>query len=456
VENPLSFWYNILAKTKTKRKEISMAIIPQKSMFVWENDINNLGDLKRLTLALENLPDEKLMRTLEKARGKGRDDFPVRAMWNMQIAKIVFGHADDADIIREMKRNVQLRYVCGFENGKVPEAHNVSRFLGLLEKHSSEVLEVFTKLSETLCEILPDFGKCAALDSKWSWSKANRRSKREKPDGRSETDAAWGSKEYKGRREDGSEWIKTEHCFGFKIHLLVCAKHELPIAFSMTDAAASDVKSGKELLEKIDKERSDVLKRCDFFMADRGYDDTALILWLKERGIKSVIDKRDMWRADKEKELPGRKNVYYDEHGEVYCYSEEHGERHRMLPNGYDKERDALRRKCPVKAYGAKCRGKDTCAYCKDIRVPLETDPRIFTQVDRCGYKWKRLYNMRTSVERVNSRIDVSFGFEERTVRGLSKMTLRYALALSVMNAMAVGRIKENRPDLMRSLVRAA
>jgi hypothetical protein len=425
-------------------------------MFVWEDEINNLGDLERLTLALENIPDEELMRTLEKERGKGRDDFPIRPMWNMLIAKTVFGHAEDADNIREFKRNVQLRYICGFENGKVPEAHNVSRFIKLLEKHSIEVLEVFTKLSETLYEILPDFGKCLALDSKWTESKANRRSGRKKPDGRSETDAAWGTKEYKGRRADGSEWVKTLHCFGFKVHLLVDAKYELPVAFTVTDAAASDVKIGKELLESVENERPHVIERCEHLTADRGYDDAELILWLKERGIKSIIDKRDMWRGDTEKELPGRKNMYYDEHGDVYCYSEEYGERHRMIPGGYDKERDALRRRCPVKAYGAECREKDACPYCKDIRVPLATDARIFTRVDRCGYMWKRLYNMRSSVERVNSRIDVSFGFEERTTRGLSKMKLRYALALSIMNAMAVGRIRQNRLDLMRSLVKAA
>jgi hypothetical protein len=433
-----------------------MAIIPQIGMFVWENDINNLGDLERLKLALENMPDEELMRFLEKRRGKGRDDFPVRAMWNMQISKIVFGHAEDADIIREMKRNAQLRYICGFESGKVPEAHNVSRFIKLLDDCPIETLKVFNALSETLYEILPDFGKYLALDSKWSWSKANRRSRRKNPDGRSETDAAWGTKEYKGRRADGSEWVKTEHCFGFKVHLLVDAKYELPVAFIVTDAGASDIKSGKELLEKVEKERPGIPERCEYFTADRGYDDTELILWLKERGIKSVIDKRDMWRSDTEKELPCRKNMYYDEHGEVYCYSEEYGERHRMIPCGYDRERDALRRRCPVKAYGAECREKDACPHCKNIRVPLATDARIFTQVDRCGYEWKRLYNMRSSVERVNGRIDVSFGFEERTVRGLSKMTLRYTLALSVMNAMAAGRIRQKRPDLMRSLVKAA
>jgi hypothetical protein len=36
-----------------------------------------------------------------------------------------------------------------------------------------------------------------------------------------------------------------------------------------------------------------VIGRCEYFMADRGYDDTDLILWLKGKGVKSVIDKYD-------------------------------------------------------------------------------------------------------------------------------------------------------------------
>ena len=42
-----------------------MAIIPQMSLFSWE-DIGNLGDLKRLKLVIEHLPDEELMIALEK------------------------------------------------------------------------------------------------------------------------------------------------------------------------------------------------------------------------------------------------------------------------------------------------------------------------------------------------------------------------------------------------------
>ena len=56
-----------------------MASIQQKSLFVW-GDIDELGDLERLRLVLEQLPDEALMRKLEQKRYRGRDDYPARAM----------------------------------------------------------------------------------------------------------------------------------------------------------------------------------------------------------------------------------------------------------------------------------------------------------------------------------------------------------------------------------------
>ncbi len=52
-----------------------MAIIPQITIFEWA-EIENLGDLERLKLVLENLPDENLMVTLENDRKNGRDDYP--------------------------------------------------------------------------------------------------------------------------------------------------------------------------------------------------------------------------------------------------------------------------------------------------------------------------------------------------------------------------------------------
>jgi transposase len=88
-----------------------MAIIPQISFDEWDDD-NELGDLERLRLVIEHMPDEKLMRQLEKERYKGRDKYPVRMVWNSILAGVVFGHSSMEDLIRELKRNSQLRKMC--------------------------------------------------------------------------------------------------------------------------------------------------------------------------------------------------------------------------------------------------------------------------------------------------------------------------------------------------------
>jgi hypothetical protein len=435
-----------------------MAIIPQISLFSWEDDIENLGDNERLKSVLEHLPDEELVSNLEKERGHGRDDYPIRPMWNLFIAMFVFGHGRQADILRELRRNVQLRFLCGFGLGKLPGEDNFSRFIKKLMKHQKEVNSVFISLADKLYDLLPDFGKTLAIDSKWTWSLANKKSDRKYPDGRSETDAEWGIKEYSGIGKDGKPWSSKKKCFGFKTHLIVDVKYELPVAFIVTPANASDVTWGKELLKQLGKERPHVIERCEYLTADKAYDDNDLIEWLQnaKRAIKPVIDKRTMWKVDEEKEVPGHPQRYYDEQGNVFCYAEISGDRHRMIPVGYDKERNAQRFKCPAKHYDAECSATCGCSLSKTIRIPLETDKRIFTEVGRTQYLWKRIYAGRTAVERVNSKLDVSFGFEIRRVRGQEKMRLYAALTFAVMDALAVWRMEQNKPDLMRSLVAAA
>jgi len=77
--------------------------------------------------------------------------------------------------------------------------------------------------------------------------------------------------------------------------------------------------------------------------------------------------------------------------------------------------------------------GAASCPVAQGIRIPLTEDLRVFTPIDRSSCKWKKEYNKRTAVERVNSRLDVSFGFELNTNRGMSKMKLRSGIALCVI-----------------------
>ena len=60
-------------------------------LFSW-NDVERLPDPRRLDMALAEMPDGDLVAALEARRGKGRDDYPARAMWRALVAGVVFGH----------------------------------------------------------------------------------------------------------------------------------------------------------------------------------------------------------------------------------------------------------------------------------------------------------------------------------------------------------------------------
>ncbi len=63
----------------------------------------------------------------------------------------------------------------------------------------------------------------------------------------------------------------------------------------------------------------------------------------------------------------------------------------------------------------------------------------MFASLDRSRYAGEREYAHRTAVERVNSRLDVSFGFEFHTIHELATMRVRCGLGLLVMLGVPLG-----------------
>ena len=437
-----------------------MAIIPQKQLFGWE-EIEELGDLDRLRLVLEYLPDEPLMALLESQRGHGRDDYPIRAVWNSILAGVVFEHKGIESLRRESKRNAQLRLLCGFDLTKgeaaVPPSYVYTRFLGQLLKNYELVEQIFDDLVESLRKVLPDFGCILAMDGKAieTYAKPKRSDPAIEPDGRRDLDADFGKKVYKGKREDGTLWQKVKSWFGYKLHLIVDVKYELPVAFEITPASSSEIPEGIKLIKKLDDRHSELIDNCGVLTGDKGLDDTKLIqsLW-DDYDIKPVIDIRNMWKGnEKTKLINSQENIVYDYQGNVYCRCPQTDQLRVMAFGGFEKDRESLKYRCPALHYGFQCQGCQACQVSGAVRIKLSEDRRVFTPIARSSHRWKEIYKMRTSVERVNSRLDVSFGFEHHFIRGQKKMKLRMGLALIVMLAMALGRIKEKLPEKMRSLV---
>lgn len=428
-----------------------MKIITQISLFD-DTQSENLGDLQRLQNVLDNLPDEKLIQKLKRIRGKGRNEWPVEAMWNSFIASFIFNHDSIASLIRELNRNSQLRLLCGFqphiysvrtkqrdEYGRkiretryklAPTASAYTNFLNNLRECQKELREMFDTLVEYMYDNLDDFGTTLAADGKAIQSFATKQSKKNSGN-RGERDADWCRKTYTTTKVDGEKITKTKKWFGFRLHLISDATYELPVDYEVTKASNSEVKETEKKLKDMKENYFRKIAKCEYFLADRGYDSTDLIQWLTTEEISPIIDIRNCWKGEETKQFRDT-NLIYNYKGKVYFVSES-GEMIELKYKGYDKSRDSHR-------YGFHPKYNDKRIF----RIPLKTDPRIFTKVARNSKKWKRLYKKRTSIERLNGRIDRDFQFEKHTIRGLDKMKLFLTMTFIIQLVSAKAKI-ENR-----------
>jgi len=490
-----------------------MATIINPYLFSW-NAVEARSDLDRFYLVRDNLPDEKLVMALEERRGNGRDDFPVRAMWNAVIAGVVFQHESIESLIRELSRNPALLEACGFdilprhkkpvaelkrndETGRmeivwseaeeayyyVPESWNFSRFLKNvieLEENEGLVSGMIRQLREALMEALPDFGRHLGYDGKAIKSYSTGHKDR-KTGETSDPDADWGKHETKGiESKSGKPWTKVKSWFGYCLHLVADTRYEIPAAIHVTPASEPEQTELRSMIKETFEETPQLAERCDDFTADRGLDcgETKALL-LDKYGIRPVIDTRELWREEKaepgyDPEKPITRSLYpervdtivYTEKGSVHCICPATGEQRDMAFHGFEAARKTLKYRCPAAANDFECKGWGECSalgqvkpgdYGRIVRINItKKDRRIFTPIPYGSPSWNRAYNRRSSLERINSRIDNDFCFEKHYIRGKAKMQTRVGLATAVMMAMALGHVRAGRIEQMRSLVRPA
>ena len=478
-------------------------------LFSWD-DVERLGDLKRLQWVLRYLPDQPVVQALKARRGRGRDDYPIEAMWRALMAGVVFQHDSIASLVRELRRNPALLEVCGFaalprqgrtvrtierdpQTGQarvvslsapvfdnVPAPSNFSRFLSNVvhvEERQGRISGMMDVLRTQLMEVLPDFGRHLGYDGKAVESHSTGQASR-KTGRTSDPDADWGKHETRGvDAKTGKAWVKVKSWFGYELHLIADSAYEIPVWFDVTKASASECKRLSKAVDELFGKAPELAERCADFSADKGLDSGPLKakLWDVYR-IRPLIDTRAMWRE--EKAMPGYDpskpilrsldpdrvdTILYSEKGEVLCRDPATQEQRPMAFQGFESDRGALKYRCPAAAYGFQCKGRAQCyrgagvkdsAYGRVVRIALkDQDRRVFTPTPWGSPSWRRGYKRRTALERINSRVDSSFGFENHFIRGQAKMKARMGLAVCVMMALALGAALENRPQRMRSLV---
>jgi hypothetical protein len=115
---------------------------------------------------------------------------------------------------------------------------------------------------------------------------------------------------------------------------------------------------------------------------------------------------------------------------------------HQMYYDGYSKDRDRLKWRCPIKACkknkSLACDHLDTCSssdYGRVVYTHPKDNPRLYTPVARGTQKWQDIYDHRTSAERVFKREKNDFdlcSFKTRSKERLLFYALLTAIAVHI------------------------
>jgi len=400
--------------------------------------------LRLIELVLEVLEPlaEPLLTRLNETRGeRGRNDYPNRVLWRCLVAFGCLGVRSVGDGLRHLELSPPLSALCGI-GGPVglPSKDACYRFENRLAQQLNLLEEMFAQLVRQLAEILPGFAERLATDSSKLHSLANGK----KP--AADEDASWKKYEHQYQDEQGQPRKAVIKWFGYKLHLLIDAVYELPIAALLSTAKDNDGPHFEELWKQAKQNLPDLVERARSNALDTGYDEQKVhqLLWADR--VVPLIPLRNQTLAQNKVLLP---------EGQQVC---PRGDALRF--DGYETARDALRydvpKTCPKRHGAGYCEFADDCRQ-KLVRVKLTAENlRHLGPVPRASKQFDRLYDGRTAVERVNGRLKGPWGLDCLRRRGLKRVSVWALLALLCMNAFALTMAQAGRLADVRKTVYSA
>ena len=402
-----------------------MLIHAAEPLFAW-GQLDDCPTLATIRDFLDAVPDGPLLDSLRAARGHGRDDCPVERSWRVVLLTIGLRHHSFNDCLAELHRNPPLcRLIDIAHEEQIPKPWNLSRFLDVLGQppHLDALRAVFDTLACRLAVAVPDLGRNTAGDATALSARAKRDVKAVRAEVRQGLpQPTGGKKEYtdeQGRVVQVYEW------FGYKLHLLVDVKHEVALAYTISDSTTGDNEQVPALVEQAQTNLP--AGRMKTLAYDKAADDEKVHEALHQAGIKPLIQNRALWKGEHERPLPGGRyplHLVHDEAGTVYCYNMVANPpvKQQMAYVGYDQERDTVKYRCPARHEGWDCPSDERCNAGKEyglaVRIPCEVDLRRFPPIPRGTKEFERRYKGRTAAERVNARLKIFWGADDGNITG--------------------------------------
>jgi len=228
-----------------------------------EESQNSPPLVNQLESLFKVIPEDELLRAL-KVYYAGRNGYTYRVLWRTYVAMTVLNLPSFSSLIRSLRDNPYLAEACGITSlDAIPSKYAYSRFIRKLQsgKNVVHVKNIMRSLTLRCYEVFPNFGKSVAIDATdlKAWSNGRKARK-------SDQDAGWVVKlDTNGRKK---------FVWGYKLHLMVDTRYEIPITANITKGNVADVKHATPLLSQARYMTGKFIP--DYIICDAGYSSGKL------------------------------------------------------------------------------------------------------------------------------------------------------------------------------------
>jgi len=362
----------------------------------------------------------------DKYSSQGADGYDPIPLYKAQLLIYLGEVGSDRKLASALRYNARLCLLCGFNFLKTPSNGTFTNFRARLGEDI--FYEILHQLIAQAIALKVIQGGDTAIDSTHLWAYANRfgkktcsckgkcRCRRDYSDG----DAQWGYKN------------KDYVFFGYKVHLIVDAKSQLPLDVKVTPANEGDSPQAKPLL-KGTKNRHPQIK-IDTSSMDAIYDSYENYRFvIEEIGAAPIIALNPRGRVDAITDS----SLYLSDDGTFTCFAG-----FKVVYWGKDEKRGRLKFRCPAALGRCQCLFRSSCslsAYGRTFYLHPERDYRLIGPIPRGTDLWREKYNARTSVERAYSEEKGSHRLANPRVRGLANVKIHVYLALCAQVIKRIG-----------------
>lgn len=344
-------------------------------------------------------------------------------MLRAYLASYFLNMRNTNSLIRRLQEDAILREICGFPSSEpLPHRVTFNRFMNRLELHQDLIQWCIDQVLTELHGMLPNFGTTVAADATDVHSHSDRDKKPV-----SDAEAGFAIKE-------SATGHRKRWAWGYKLHLIADAVYELPIAMSVTPGNAREMAEMIPLLRAARARLPWFAPKC--VIADKGYDDhknfEAIV---REFNAEPIIKSRI--------EIP-----VFGTPAKPFCLA-----RLPLVYRSWDKNK-GLQYQCPERAKKATCPLPEKCPLKIAWIRPVHDYRRFGYRVAKHTEEWMNLYNQRTAIERVNSRLKYERRLDSHCFRGLGKIRFHCSLAVLSLLAGALAKAQQENLDEIRVCMR--